>query len=222
MRCRTARKIGGIILVAVLTVASWSLHGLEVAPIFNVEWQWITLGGLILFMGLFIHKFYSTDLRLQEYEHNRPVAVVTPKAEDNFACLTVTNMGQYKAEFGIQLSGWQGIGSTEPPIRSSYYGKWKDYDSAVIPMIPEDNKEVDIIQHMGCHLEDQEKTNTRIRRLVIRDVGGTQWVARMQVGSKLKFSVQVIAAPKLKTSFKRTYILTVGDTGWTQFQELEE
>ncbi len=188
-------------------------------------WAWLVplILGLVVAPFLSFHKVRvkrdELKNKLADLENQRPTVEVTPYCEGKFARLRVTNTGQHRASFKVQIVSWKGIPLTEPPMSFPYYARWQNRGSiSEIDLHPKESWDLEIIQYEGKTLDDEGKDNRRLRKVKITCPNNLE--SKITIRSVLKCSIRILANPELRDRAERTYRMTIGSKGWAQFQEL--
>jgi len=218
---KTAYQVGGSIMGALIASSGIGLDAYSIVAPFGVSWKWFELLGFFVFAGFLYWGWISTSYKLRKCQNRFPTIGVIPITDGKFARLKVTNKGQDMASFGTKIHDWQEIGTTMPPIPPSYSGKWTGDDSPVITLIPEEERELLVIANDAQTLDDNGKVDGELRKTLIYSQS-TIYETKIRDKSILGFSIHIFANPKLKTEFKRTYMITVNDNGWDKFICLDD
>lgn len=213
-------QVGGAIVTAVSSAISTSLNILGITNNAPIVVKWLPLIILILFFGFVVWAWYDMAKKIQKYEDKKPTVEITPKLEDNFARVNIKNTGQHIASFSVQISNWQGI---EPitSLQATYEGKWRyTNDTKDYTLKSGEFREVDIIKNEGQTLDKEGKENDTLQKVKVFGCSSS-WEARAIISNEVQFSMQIFAEPKLKSKFKKRYMLIVGNEGWEQFKEIQ-
>ena len=179
------------------------------------SWQWFSLGGFILFAAFVYWGWFSEYRRRQQLEDMQPAVQVTPKYERSEAWLVLKNLGEHEASFRVNVLrlGAEGLTLETKQHLPQFFAKWRfQRDSPDNRLMSGASEEIAIAKTEGQHPDKTEGLN-------IFSAYET-FSVEVPLAATIELDIEVLAEPKLKRPYRRTYVMHFDKDGnWDKFEE---